>query len=127
MSFKCDFRVMETKDFSKNIKKAIKKRGFLLESFSNKYLNIPYQTFNHQLKNSNIKIETIIKLTEVLELSFDDLINGPNPNTDTNPIVSMYKVKREDKEAERQSAPPQKQTTPFTNKKKKYKGIAGLF
>ena len=69
---------MLNRNLDKNRRKAIKKRGFKLLTFSSKYLGgMHYNTFNHRLKNGSFHVSHLIECMELLGISFDELIQEP--------------------------------------------------
>ena len=76
---------MKESKFCFNIKKIIKKKGYKLGTFAPLYLDMSSQTFGHQLKNDNLKVNTIELVLDILEVTFEEVRNGfnlVNTNTD---------------------------------------------
>ena len=112
-------------NFERNIKRIIKKRGYKLSNFSKIYLQMSYQTFNHQLKNDNLKIKTIVTLLHILKISFEELTKGVLIDSDlmnTN-TVQINKPLLYTKETETtQQAKPEGPKKAISN----YKGLKDL-
>ena len=107
----------------KKIKKLIKKRGFKLSNFSENYLKLSYQTFNHQLKNDNLKINILIKLLQVLNITFEELITGSLIDSDL--MNSNTVLNKHLESSESNKAKPSGGAKVIINKNK-YKGLKGL-
>ena len=92
---------MLNRNLDKNIRKAIKKRGFKLLTFSSKYLGgMHYNTFNHRLKHGSFHVSHLIECMELLGISFDELIQDPKDlrikNTVPDKIEGIIKVEMPD-------------------------------
>ena len=119
---------MKGQIFCNNVKKAIKKRGYKLETFSRLYLSMSYQTFNHQLKNSNLKIDTIIKLLQILEIDFNSLVLGIAPKIErsVNAVQSVNANTVKEGPTAKTKQGSKKPVTKKPIKLNHYRGLEGL-
>jgi hypothetical protein len=82
-------------DFHVNLKGAIKKKGYDLTSFPEKYLGCTYQAFNWRLKNGKFHFADILICIDRLNIEISDLVEqAPKPIKKESALV---KPKNKDK------------------------------
>ena len=55
------------------LNRAIAKKGFKIGEFAEKYLQIQYKTFKHQLDNKTIRQRDITKILKLLDVKYEDV------------------------------------------------------
>ena len=68
---------MITEIIAYNIKYYTKKRGFKITVFIPDYLNCTYHGFNWRLSRGRIYLSELVKIMQILDVTFDDLIKKP--------------------------------------------------
>ena len=82
-----------TYSFHKNLKSAIKMRGYDLTTFPEQYLGCTYQAFNWRLKKGKFLLKDVFICINMLDVTFDQLTKSREIEKPLSPLVQKKKKK----------------------------------